>query len=98
MSGRKLHNVGMKNKCNYHYLDSGSGKEADGHVGPHHSSIKLARLDPTRGAVDVPMVSGANTLPRLRLCLEGGCASPERPPVVDEARAPLGVTCKLSPF
>ena len=57
------------------------------------ASDKLARLDPTRSAVEVPVVSRANALPGLRLRLERDGASPERQlvrSVAEEARAPPG--------
>ena len=52
---------------------------------------QLARLDPTRGAADLPAVSSANALPALVLRLEGDGA-PELPvrPIAEEARAPIG--------
>jgi hexosaminidase len=49
---------------------------------------KLARLDPSRGAVDIPVVSRANYLPRLTLCL-GEDRAPVRS-ISEEACAPLG--------
>jgi hexosaminidase len=49
---------------------------------------KLARLDPSRGAVDIPVVSHAKYLPRLTLRLEGD-GTPVRS-IAEEACAPLG--------
>jgi hexosaminidase len=58
----------------------------------HLVNDKLARLDISRGAVDVPVVSRANYLSCLTLCLEGdaGTAAPVRS-IAEEARAPLGM-------
>jgi hexosaminidase len=66
----------------------------------HLASDKLARLDVSRGAADVPVVSRADaTLPGLRLRLlrldgdDGppGAASVRTSSIAEEARAPLGL-------
>lgn len=59
----------------------------------HLASDKLARLDISRGAADVPVVSRADALPglRLRLRLDGDGASESVRSVAEAARAPLGM-------
>jgi hexosaminidase len=54
---------------------------------------KLARLDITRGAVDVPVVSNASYLSRLTLRLdsEGDSEGDEVRSIAQEARAPIGM-------